>query len=108
MFTTRTSQTTRSANYESGKCPLVPGGLGQLMCQALNLDQHQPYLLLWACSACRDGASHHDVLVLLRALGYTPVFRWTDPGQGREIYNPVSIAGSAFLYLYDLLLIFVG
>ena len=99
MFSTRTSQTKRSANFESGKCPLVPGGLGQLVCQALNLDQHQPYLLLWACFACRDGASHLDVLALLGALGYTPLFRWTDPGQGREVFNPVSIVDSTFLYL---------
>ena len=70
-----------------------------MVTQALGLDQHQPFLLLWAASACRDGASHQDVLALLGALGYTPLFRWSDPGQGREVFNPVSIVDSTFLYL---------
>ena len=78
-----------------------------MVTQALGLDQHQPFLLLWAASACRDGASHQDVLALLGALGYTPLFRWSDPGQGRELFNPVSIVDSTSLYLV-VLLIFVG
>ena len=70
-----------------------------MVAMAMGLDQHQPYLLLWAASACRDGASPTDVLALLGALGYTPVFRWSDPGQGREVFNPVSILCSTPLYL---------
>ena len=100
LFTTRTSQQSRDARFESGKCPLRPGGLGQLVCQALSLDQHQPFLLLWACFSLRDGASHLDVLQVLGALGYTPCFRWSDPGRGREVFNPVSTLGGTTLYLY--------
>ena len=91
LFTTRTSQAARYARFEIGKCPLLPGGLGQLVCQGLGLDLHQPYLLLWACYCVRDGASHLDTMQVLGALGFVPTFRWSDPGRGREIFNPVSI-----------------
>ena len=45
----------RGTPIDPNLCPLLPGGLGQLVCQAMGLDDSQPYLLYWAWCAVMDG-----------------------------------------------------
>ena len=90
LFTTFSTQQSRSAVWETGKCPLLPGGIGQLVCQALGLSATQPYLLLWATLCQRGGASNVATLALLKALGFCPSFRWIKPGRGCVVTSPVS------------------
>ena len=48
LFSYVTTRRDRQTAIEPNKCPLLPGGLGQLVAQALELTEDQPYLLLWA------------------------------------------------------------
>ena len=77
--------------WETGKCPLLPGGIGQLVCQGLGLSATQPCLLLWANYCQRSGASNVSTLALLKALGFVPPFRWVKPGRGCVVTTPVSV-----------------
>ena len=90
LFTTYSTWVGRSCVWETGKCPLLPGGIGQLFCQALELSATQPYLLLWATLCQRGGASNVSTLALLKALGFCPSFRWVKPGRGCVVTSPVS------------------
>ena len=81
------------ADWETGRCPLLPGGVGQLMVQALGLSTTQPYLLLWALYCQQSGASNVATHSLLGALGFLPTSRWVKPGLGAVRTNPVSSCG---------------
>ena len=90
LFTTKSTWCERSVVWELGLCPLLPGGIGQLVCQALSLSATQPYLLLWACLCQRSGGSNVATMALLEALGFCPTFRWVKPGVGSVVTSPVS------------------
>ena len=72
------------------RCPLLPGGLGQLVAQALELDEGQPYLLLWAYHAVVDGGQPVQVREVLACLGFVPEFRWWSANPARSLVHPVS------------------
>ena len=103
LFTTFSTWRARSVVWETGKCPLLPGGLGQLFCQALELSATKPYLLLWATLCQRSGATNVATLSLLKVLGFVPSFRWVKPGVGCVVTSPVSKNDSQYLSLTQLI-----
>ena len=73
----------RKTTTEVNRCPLLPGGLGQLVVQAFGLDEGQPYLLLWAFHSVVDGGQPVQVREVLACLGFVPSFRsGVHPQQG--------------------------
>ena len=90
LFTSYNSWTPRKVVWETGSCPLLPGGVGQLVVQALGLSETQPYLLLWALYCQLSGATNVATLSLLGALSFLPTTRWVKPGLGAVVTSPVS------------------
>ena len=81
----------RATTTEVNRCPLLPGGLGQLVAQALSLDDGQPYLLLWAHHAIVSGGPPVKVRAVLASLGFVPsTFRWFRALPERSLVHPVS------------------
>ena len=81
----------RSSSLEPCACPLLPGGLGQWVAEALQLATTAQYLLLWSYVMAMEGTSPVLYLSLLESLGYLPSFRWTSYSQGRKIVPPVRL-----------------
>ena len=81
----------RKTTTEVNRCPLLPGGLGQLVAQAFGLDEGQPYLLLWAYHAVVSGGQPVQVREVLTSLGFVPpTFRWWRAPPQRSLVHPVS------------------
>ena len=93
LFTFKNTWGPRKVEWETGRCPLLPGGVGQLVVQALGLSATQPYLLLWALYCQQSGASNVATHSLLGALGFLPTSRWVKPGLEAVRTNPVSSCG---------------
>ena len=80
----------RGTPIDPNSCPYLPGGLGQLVCQAMGLDEGQPYLLHWAYNSVMDGAQPVQVRAVLAVLGFVPDFRWKRAYPERSLVHPVS------------------
>ena len=81
----------RGSSLDPCACPLLPGGLGQWVAEALQLATTVPYLLLWSYVMAMEGTPPVLYLSLLESLGYLPGFRWTSCSQGRKIVTPVRL-----------------
>ena len=81
----------RGSSLDPCACPLLPGGLGQWVAEALQLSTTVPYLLLWAYVMALEGTPPMLYLSLLESLGYLPRFRWTSCMQGRKLVTPVNL-----------------
>ena len=91
LFSYVNNRDERSTTTEVNRCPLLPGGLGQLVAQALSLDEGQPYLLLWAHHAIVSGGPPVKVRAVLASLGFVPsTFRWWRAPPERSLVHPVS------------------
>ena len=85
------SAESRGSSLDPCACPLLPGGLGQWVAEALQLSTTVPYLLLWAYVMALEGTPPVLYLSLLESLGYLPRFRWTSCTQGRKLVTPVKL-----------------
>ena len=90
LYSRVVTKPSRGTPIDPNSCPYLPGGLGQQVCQAMGLDEGQPYLLAWAYSAVMDGAQPVQVRAVLAALGLVPEFRWRRPNPERSLVHPVS------------------
>ena len=61
-----------------------------MVVQGLELDEGQPYLLLWAYHAVQDGGQPVQVRAVLACLGFVPSFRWWRAPPQRSLVQPVS------------------
>ena len=86
-----TTSRNRLTTLDPSACPLLPGGLGHWVAEALQLSTTVPFLLLWCHVMGMEGTPPGHYLSLLEALGYLPKFRWTSGMQGRKIVTPVSL-----------------
>ena len=94
----------RGSSLDPCACPLLPGGLGQWVAEALQLATTVPYLLLWSYVMAMEGTPPVLYLSLLESLGYLPGFRWTSCSQGRKIVTPVRLDGLSVLLQWLIVL----
>ena len=90
LYSKVVTKASRGTPIDPNSCPYLPGGLGQQVCQAMGLEEGQPYLLFWAYCAVMDGAQPVQVRAVLAALGFVPDFRWRRVHPERSLVHPVS------------------
>jgi hypothetical protein len=74
----------RLSTLDPYACPLLPGGLGHWVAEALQMSTTVPYLLLWAYVMGIEGNPPDLYLSLLESLGYLPKFCWTSGQEDRD------------------------